>query len=127
MHGLTGGGWKRSVGHGRSESCPGETPGRGAKTYRRATPPRQPPTLLRPGVSFAAFSYLRSYLWARVIGWIRRKHRRMNWMQLRRRYCNGGWWPTTAEVTRFNPTNAGTTRYRYRGTAIPSPWPTATT
>jgi glycine/D-amino acid oxidase-like deaminating enzyme len=46
MHGLTGGGWKRSVGHGRIESCPGETPGRGAETYRRATPPRQPPTLL---------------------------------------------------------------------------------
>ncbi|HEV8274481.1 MAG TPA: hypothetical protein VGQ26_02130 [Streptosporangiaceae bacterium] len=35
--------------------------------------------------------------------------------------------PTTAEVTLFNPTNTGTTRYRYRGTAIPSPWLTATT
>jgi RNA-directed DNA polymerase len=81
----------------------------------------------RPGVSFAAFSYLRSYVWARVIAWIRRKHHRMNWKELRRRYCNGGWWPATAEVTLFNPTLAGTTRYRYRGTAIPSPWPTAAT
>jgi len=52
MHGLTGGGWKRSAGQGRSESCPGETPGRGAETYRRSTPPRQPPTLLLPGRSF---------------------------------------------------------------------------
>jgi hypothetical protein len=42
---IDGGGWRRSVGHGRSESCPGETPGRSAKTYRRATPPRQSPTL----------------------------------------------------------------------------------
>lgn len=84
-------------------------------------------TYFRPGVSFAAFSYLRSYLWAQVIAWIRRKHRQMNWKELRRRYCNSGWWPTTTEVTLFNPTNAGTTRYRYRGTAIPSPWPTATT
>jgi RNA-directed DNA polymerase len=30
----------------------------------------------RPGVSSAAFGYLRAYLWARVISWIRRKHRR---------------------------------------------------
>ncbi|MGH3374437.1 MAG: hypothetical protein ACRDP6_06840 [Actinoallomurus sp.] len=58
--------------------------------------------------------------------WIgRRKHRRMNWKELRRRYCGGRWWPTTAEVALFNPTDAGTTRYRYRGTNIPSPWPTA--
>jgi len=45
MHGSTGGGWKRSVGHGRSEMCLGETLGTGAETYRRSTPPRQPPTL----------------------------------------------------------------------------------
>jgi len=28
-------------------------------------------------------------------------------------------------VTLFNPTDAGTTRYPYRGTRIPSPWPPA--
>lgn len=83
-------------------------------------------TYFRPGVSFATFNYLRSYLWAQVIAWIRRKHRRTNWKDLRRRYCGGRWWPTTAEVALFNPTDAGTTRYRYRGTAIPSPWPAAT-
>jgi len=49
-------------------------------------------TYFRPGVSFAAFSCLRSYVWSRVIAWIRRKHHRMNWKELRRRYCNGGWW-----------------------------------
>jgi RNA-directed DNA polymerase len=81
-------------------------------------------TYFRPGVSFATFNYLRAYTWQRVIAWIRRKHRRrMNWKQLRRRYCAGRWWPTTGEVTLFNPTDAGTTRYRYRGAAIPSPWP----
>ena len=64
MHGLTGGGWKRSVGHGRSESCPGETPGRGAKTYRRATPPRQPPTLLRTGNAAVKFRQVdRHFAW----------------------------------------------------------------
>jgi hypothetical protein len=32
---LTGGDWKRSVGHGRSESRREETLGGSAKTYRR--------------------------------------------------------------------------------------------
>jgi RNA-directed DNA polymerase len=77
----------------------------------------------RPGVSSATFSYLRAYVWQRVIGWIRRKHRRMNWKELRRRYCDGGWWPADGKVTLFNPGQVRTTRYRYRGTAIPSPWP----
>jgi len=79
----------------------------------------------RPGVSFATFQYLRAYTWQRVIAWIRRKHPQMNWRELRRRYCGGGWWPADGEVMLFNPTDSGTTRYRYRGTAIPSPWPTA--
>lgn len=82
-------------------------------------------TYFRPGVSFATFRYLRAFLWKRVIGWARRKHRRITWKELRRRYCNGGWWPTDGEVKLFNPTDAGTTRYRYRGTAIPSPWAAA--
>lgn len=77
----------------------------------------------RPGVSFATFQYLRAYTWQRVIAWIRRKHRKMNWKELRRRYCGGGWWPADGEVTLFNPGTVRTTRYRYRGAAIPSPWP----
>jgi RNA-directed DNA polymerase len=84
-------------------------------------------TYFRPGVSSATFQYLRAYTWERVIAWIRRKHRRMNWKELRRRYCAGGWWPTTGEVTLFNPGAVSTTRYRYRGAAIPSPWPSAGT
>ena len=49
MHGVTGGGWKRSAGHGhRSEAARRRNPGKsGCGTYRRATSPRQPPTLLR--------------------------------------------------------------------------------
>src|SRR5512132_343859 len=31
----------------------------------------------RPGVSSATFAYLSAYTWARVIGWLRRKHRRI--------------------------------------------------
>jgi RNA-directed DNA polymerase len=42
---------------------------------------------------------------------------------LRRRFCGGGWWPRTEKRTLFNPAKVSTTRYRYRGTAIPTPWP----
>jgi len=77
----------------------------------------------RPGVSSASFQYLRSYVWAQVIRWLRRKHRRITWHELRRRYCAGGWWPAGNEQRLFNPAQVRTTRYRYRGAAIPSPWP----
>jgi RNA-directed DNA polymerase len=77
----------------------------------------------RPGVSSATFAYLSAYTWARVIGWLRRKHRRITVKELRRRYCGGGWWPGTRERQLFNPAKVSTTRYRYRGTVIPTPWP----
>src|SRR5680860_843424 len=77
----------------------------------------------RPGVSSATFKYLSSYTWARVMRWLRRKHRRITVKELRRRFCGGDWWPETEERTLFNPAKVSTTRYRYRGTAIPSPWP----
>ena len=57
----------------------------------------------RPGVSSATFQYLRSYVWGQVMRWLRRKHRRITWMDLRRRYCAGGWWPAGDERTLFNP------------------------
>jgi RNA-directed DNA polymerase len=79
----------------------------------------------RPGVSSASFAYLSAYTWARVIGWLRRKHRRITWKELRRRYCAGGWWPSTKGGQLFNPAKIRTTRYRYRGTVIPTPWPVA--
>ena len=78
----------------------------------------------RPGVSSATFAYLSYYTWHRSWHWLRRKHRRITWKDLRRRYCGGGWWPASEERALFNPAKVGTTRYRYRGTAIPTPWPT---
>jgi RNA-directed DNA polymerase len=77
----------------------------------------------RPGVSSATFQYLAHYAWDRVIRWIRRKHRGITWKELRRRYCQGGWWPVSERGQLFNPATVSTTRYRYRGTAIPTPWP----
>jgi len=75
----------------------------------------------RPGVSSATFAYLSQYLWQTVWRWLRRKHRRSTWKELRRQYCGGGWWPR-GQRDLFDPVTLGTTRYRYRGSIIPSPW-----
>jgi RNA-directed DNA polymerase len=77
----------------------------------------------RPGVSAATFSALARYTRDRFWRWARRKHRRITMKTIRRRYCNGGWWPVTTEIALFNPDTMHTTRYRYRGAAIPAPWP----
>src|SRR5512135_1439092 len=76
MHGLTGGGRKRDVGHGRSESCPGETLDRGAETYRRSAPPRQPPTLLRTGNAAVKFRQADDYAVQRLRSLMIRKRGR---------------------------------------------------
>jgi len=78
----------------------------------------------RPGVSTDAFSYLSYYTWQQVGRWLRRKHHRSAWKDLRRLYYQGdAWWPASEDRQLFNPAKVGTTRYRYRGTAIPTPWP----
>ncbi len=79
----------------------------------------------RPGASSATFQYLSSYVWKRVIKWLKHKHRKTSWKELCRRYCAGRrWWPASPERELFDPGKVRTTRYRYRGTVIPSPWPT---
>lgn len=77
----------------------------------------------KPGVSSVTFSYLSHYAWQTVWRWLRRKHRRSTIADLRRLYCRGGWWPTGQSGEMFDPEKVGTTRYRYRGSVIPSPWP----
>jgi RNA-directed DNA polymerase len=78
----------------------------------------------RPGVSSAVFAYLSHYTWQTVWRWLRRKHRRSTWKQIRAIHCAGGWWPASHERELVNPAKIGTSRYRYRGSIIPSPWPT---
>lgn len=76
----------------------------------------------RPGVSSKTFGYLASVVWRQVMTWLRRKHRKATWKTIRRRYCNGGWWPADGETTLLHTGTISTNRYRYRGAAIPSPW-----
>jgi len=75
----------------------------------------------RHGVSSRTFGYLRAYVWRRVIIWLRHKHHGRNWRWLRRRYLPD-WWPTAETVSLYNPAGVKVTRYRYRGSKIPTPW-----
>jgi RNA-directed DNA polymerase len=76
----------------------------------------------RHGVSKATFNYLRAFVWRRVVSWLRRKHPRMSWEQLRRRHLPA-WWPAQGETMLLDPARVPVTRYRWRGDRIPSPWP----
>jgi RNA-directed DNA polymerase len=77
----------------------------------------------RVGVSSSTFSYLRHYLWRTVWRWLHRKHPKTTWTEIRRRYCDGGWWPASQDRTLFDPGTVTINWYRYRGNNIPSLWP----
>ena len=65
------------------------------------------------------FSYLDHYLWWRVMLWLRKKHPRLTWKQIRRRYWGRNW--TSPDGTRlYWPGQVPVTRYRYRGHRIPT-------
>ena len=81
----------------------------------------------RHGVSKATFGYVHQFAWLRVVRWLRTKHRRANWRFLRRHYLANRWWPEHDGVALFDCRAVPVTRYRYRGTAIPSPWSRSTT
>jgi RNA-directed DNA polymerase len=78
-------------------------------------------TYFRHACSSRTFSYLRAFIWRRVVLWLRHKHKRVNWEWLRRRYLPG-WWPTEDAVSLFNVGGVRIIRYRYRAQRIPSPW-----
>jgi RNA-directed DNA polymerase len=80
----------------------------------------------RHGSSKATFKYLHQFTWRRTIRWLRRKHPRATWKQLRRLYLPR-WWPTDGAVALFDPATVAVTRYRYRGYKIPTPWTTTQT
>ena len=73
------------------------------------------------GVSAATFSYVGQCAWRRVTQWLRKRHRRLTWTDLHRRYLPG-WCPTEGEMTLFLAGSVAVSRYRYRGAAITSPW-----
>jgi RNA-directed DNA polymerase len=108
------------------------------KTLCRSIEPNQPLDVLprrvnsklrgwagcfKAGVSSAVFSYLSHYTWKTVWRRLLRKHRTLTRTQIRRRQFGGGWWPAGDRYELIDLQKIGTTRYRYRGSVIPSPWP----
>jgi RNA-directed DNA polymerase len=67
------------------------------------------------------FAYLGYYAWWRVIRWLRKKHPKMTWKWLRRRYRLPGP-PSEAGLALYNPAAMHVLRYRYRGAQIATPW-----
>ena len=60
----------------------------------------------------------------RVIRWLRKRHR-WTWKEFRRQFTTltGRWLPIAVDgVELFNPASVTVTRYRYRGTKIPTPF-----
>ena len=80
----------------------------------------------RHGVSKRTFSYLGNYAFWRVVGWLRKRHPRLNMRTLVRRHLPG-WKVGDGGIEMFRPQDVAIERYRYRGTTIPTPWPTKTT
>jgi hypothetical protein len=129
MHGLTGESWKRS-GHQAMATEKNDPTGNravpnGSATYHRITPPRQLSTLHRIGVSKAVFSAVDYHAWGRLMRWIRAKYagrHRLGMAQLRRRFCDKRWRFAHNGVAFTGAASVPVTRYRYRGSKIPTPW-----
>ncbi len=73
------------------------------------------------GVSSRTFNYLDHFAWWRVVGWLRKRHHGLNWGTLHRRYLPG-WEIRDGATEMFRPRKVAVSRYRYRGTRIPTPW-----
>jgi RNA-directed DNA polymerase len=107
-----------------------------AKTYR-STRNMEPEVLIqsinrslggwadyfRYGVSKAVFSAIDTHAWGRIMRWLRHKYSHLGMPALRRRFCVRGAWKFAVNGVRFTGASVvPVTRYRYRGSKIPTPW-----
>jgi len=83
----------------------------------------------RHGVSKATFGYVDAFVWRRVAEWLRKRHPRMTWKEMYRRFLTGrpGNRPREKGTVMFDTTTVEVTRYRWRANNIPSPWKTQPT
>jgi RNA-directed DNA polymerase len=78
-------------------------------------------------VSKAIFNAVDSFVWGRLMRWIRAKHAGrtgLSMKELRRRFCDQGWRFAYNGVIFTGASSVAVTRYRYRGSTIPTPWTT---
>jgi len=78
-------------------------------------------TYFRYGVSKRTFSYLDSFVFRRILSWLRKRHRKLNRGTLVRRHLPN-WEIRDDGIDLFRPQAVAVERYRYRGTKIPTPW-----
>ena len=79
----------------------------------------------RYGVSKAIFTAVDYHAWGRLMRWIRAKYagrHRLGMKELRRRFCDQGWRFAWNGVVFTGAASVTVKRYRYRGSAIPTPW-----
>jgi RNA-directed DNA polymerase len=78
----------------------------------------------RHAVAKHTFGRLRAFVWSRVVRWVMHRHR-MTWKALRRQLRGPtGWRPVVMDgIELFNIASVPVTRYRWRGSHIPTPWP----
>lgn len=79
---------------------------------------------VRHGVSKATFGYVDMVAWRRVTAWLRKRHPRMTWKELYRRYLTGrpGNRPQENGIVMVDAATVEVTRYRWRANNIPTPW-----
>jgi len=82
----------------------------------------------RHGVSKAVFNAIDHHAWGRIMRWLRHKYQHRNseigMPELRRRFClHGSWTFACNGVALRGASSVAVTRYRYRGSQIPSPFP----
>nr|WP_280294679.1 group II intron reverse transcriptase/maturase [Nocardia abscessus] len=83
----------------------------------------------RHGVSKATFGYLDAFVWHRVTRWLLKRHKRITWTDLYRRFLTGrpGNRPQENGIIMFDTATVAITRYRWRSSNIPTPWTSAGT
>jgi RNA-directed DNA polymerase len=79
----------------------------------------------RYGVSKRTFSYLGYYVFRRILGWLHKRHPKLNMGTLVRRHLPQ-WEMSDDGIELFRPQAITVSRYRYRGTKIPTPWASTT-
>jgi RNA-directed DNA polymerase len=79
----------------------------------------------RYGVSKSVFAAVDQFTWHRIMRWVRMKYKgrhRLTMKELRRRFCDEGWRFAHNGVVFTGAASVTVTRYRYRGSTIPTPW-----
>lgn len=82
-------------------------------------------TYFRHGVSKDVFNAIDSFAWGRVMRWTRAKYAGrtgLSMKELRRRFCDKGWRFAYNGVVFTGASSVAVTRYRHRGSTIPTPW-----